>query len=472
MELRCVDDPAGLAKRAAAGPSIRSKQRHADGAMIYRQLLLFLAPLAIIPFASEVGAQFLNGGMARIPNAVETLAAYGLAFGLTSFLSTPLHQCGQLGLVLTNDHYSRRRNQLFLLVLWAAVGALLLLIAVTPVGIWIIEDIHRVRASLSREVRFAMLCLVPLALLDAYVRYFAGLLLRYRQTTAVSAATLAKIGSSIAAVFVLLPLDPVQNRPILLPVAVAYIGAAAEAAVLFGAFFRHVFARLEEHTGAPYTLRQATRFYWPLVVVNAAWSASKPTMNLFIARGPAAEIALAAIVVAESLANMTCGWVNEMRVMVPAFREIPGSLRPIRRFFGSCGLLAFALMALLFWTPVRDVILGTLIALEPGVAAACRLPLFIYSFLPLTLMVRGYVYGRALAEHRTSALLPSALTRVLVNVAALLALPLWAIFGATMGAAAVLMSLTAETIVAWAVVAHGRPTSLPVMGDAGCGASS
>lgn len=85
--------------------------------MIYRQLVFFLAPLAVIPFVSELGAQFLNGGMARVPNAVETLAAYGLAFGIISFLSTPLHQCGQLGLVLTNDHRSRRRNQFFLLVL-------------------------------------------------------------------------------------------------------------------------------------------------------------------------------------------------------------------------------------------------------------------------------------------------------------------------------------------------------------------
>ena len=424
--------------------------------MIYRQLVLFLAPLAVIPFASEIGSQFLNGGMARVPSAVETLAAYGLAFGLISFLSTPLHQCGQLGLVLTNDHHSHRKNQLFLLFLWAAVSLVLLVLAATPVGTWIVADIHVLRPSLSKEVQFAILCLIPLGAVDTYLRYFVGLLLRHRRTTWVSGAALAKIGASIIAVLMLLPLDMIHSRPILLPVLVAYCGYVVEAVVVFWAYFRHVHARLEEGSGTPYSLRQAIRFYWPLVLVNMAWSASRPTMNLFIARGPAAEIALAAMVIAESLANMTCGWVNEMRFLTPAFREIRNSVGAIRRFFVYCGLAAFGLMAALFWTPARDFILASLIAVEPAVAAACRVPLLVYSLMPLTLMVRSYVYGQALVEQRTGALLPSALTRVVVNVAALAVLPLWSIYGAAMGATAVLISLTAETVVAWAVVAAGQ----------------
>ena len=424
--------------------------------MIYRRLILFLAPLAVIPFVSEVGAQFLNGGMARIPNAVETLAAYGLAFGLISFLSTPLHQCGQLGLVLTNDRLSHRKNQLFLLTLWAVVALILLIIAATPIGLWILQDFHDLQPSLSREVRFAILWLIPLGALDTYLRYFVGLLLRHRQTTSVSAANLAKIGASIISVIALLPLDAIQNRPILLPVMVAYSGYVVEAVVVFWAYYSRVRSQLQVRGGTPYSLWQAVIFYWPLVVVNMAWSASRPTMNLFIARGPAAEIALAAIVVAESLANMTCGWINEMRFLTPAFREIPDSLRSIRRFFGWCGLAAFGLMAMLFWTPIRDFILTTLIAVEPAVVAACRVPLFAYSFMPLTLMVRSYVYGQALVQQRTSALLPSALTRVLVNLSALAVLPIWSIQGAAMGAIAVLISLTAETAVAWAVVARGK----------------
>jgi hypothetical protein len=113
-------------------------------------------------------------------------------------------------------------------------------------------------------------------------------------------------------------------------------------------------------------------------------------------------------------------------------------------------------MAALFWTPARDFILASLIAVEPAVAAACRVPLLVYSLMPLTLMVRSYVYGQALVEQRTGALLPSALTRVVVNVTALAVLPLWSIYGAAMGATAVLISLTAETAVAWAVVAGGQ----------------
>ena len=79
--------------------------------MNYRKLIQFILPLAIVFTAGDIGQQVLNGGMARVPDVIATLAAYGLALGIKALLATPITQVGQLGLVLTEDHRARRLNQ-------------------------------------------------------------------------------------------------------------------------------------------------------------------------------------------------------------------------------------------------------------------------------------------------------------------------------------------------------------------------
>ena len=54
---------------------------------MYAQFIRFLAPLILAMVAQGLSAQFLNGGMARVPQAIETLAAFGLAHGLITVMS-------------------------------------------------------------------------------------------------------------------------------------------------------------------------------------------------------------------------------------------------------------------------------------------------------------------------------------------------------------------------------------------------
>ena len=68
--------------------------------MTYAQLTRFMLPLMLTALVQELSGQFLNGGMARMPRATETLAAFGLAYGIASLLSGILTQARQLSLVL------------------------------------------------------------------------------------------------------------------------------------------------------------------------------------------------------------------------------------------------------------------------------------------------------------------------------------------------------------------------------------
>ena len=169
--------------------------------MSYRKMFLFMLPLAAVFAAGDIGQQVLNGGMARMPDAIATLAAYGLALGIKGLLSTPLIQAGQLGIGLTESHAGRLQIQRFLLVVASCIGLLLAGLGLTPIGVWLTRDLHSLTNPLGAEVQFALLCMVPLVFVDGWARYYSGLLLRYQHSGWTSAGTSARIGASIVTVF-------------------------------------------------------------------------------------------------------------------------------------------------------------------------------------------------------------------------------------------------------------------------------
>ena len=424
--------------------------------MIYVQLARFLLPLMFIQVIQEFSGQFLNGGMARVPLATQTLAAYGLAWGLYGFFYGSLSQMRQVGLVLAKSHSARRKIQLFVLVGGSLLGGLLLVLAKTPLGVWVVDDLHSVEAELGVVVREALFSLFPVPILDGLIRFYSGLLLMVRRTEVLSYATAASILTSIAAVFFLLPLAFVQARPILLPILVTYIGILVNLGIILWGYRRYVSSHMEE--GGEDSLRFSYIFYffWPLALVMAIQGLSRPLINLFVARGPNGAESIAVLAVVYSLAHMAYGWLNDTRSLPPAFANVDNSFRAIRRFIGGCALLAFFSMALLFWTPVRDIILTTWIGLEEELVVQCRWPLVIFSFFPLVVAVRSYYHGVALIEHRTRALAPSGPSRIGIIFVALMVLPWMGLRGATLGIASLFCGFVLETVVVWWGVRYGK----------------
>jgi hypothetical protein len=416
--------------------------------MIYTQLIRFLLPLVLTMVVQELGGQVLNGGMARVPRATETLAGYGLAWGLVSFLTSPLLQARQLGLVLVDSPYAFKKARLFVLIVGLLLAGILVSLALSPVGVWVIEELHAINRPLSTVVREALFWFIPIPALSGLTRLYSGVLIRIRRTDVVSYAVLASIGTSILAVFVLLPLGFVQEKPIRLPLMVTYAGVLAELGIILWGYRRcvgHLLEDVDEELSFSYMIR----FFWPLALIMAVQGLSRPLINLFVSREPDGGEALAVLTVVYSLGHLPYGWLNEIRSLPTAFKDEENSLAYIRRFAVGCGLVSFGVMVVLFWTPLRGYILGTLIGIESGLAALCGMPLFFFSFFPLVVMVRAYFHGVGLLERRTEVMAPSAPLRIVAILVALTILPALGLHGATRGVAALLSGFTFETLMVW-----------------------
>ena len=414
----------------------------------YLDYARFLLPLILTTFVKEFGVQVLNGGMARMPQATETLASFGLAWGITTFLLSPLLQVRNLGLVLVDSRHALHKVQWIVLASALALAGTMALLSLTAAGVWLVEDVHELDPALSGTTLLALGWLAPLPVLSGFLGFYQGVLVRMRRTGVVSVATVANIGVSVITTFALLAAPFVRAAPIVLPLVVTYLGLVVELGIVAWGHRRYVRGVLADR-GRGLSYGYILHFFWPLALIMAVQGFSRPLINVFVARADGGAQALAVLTVVYPLGHLPYAWLNEMRALPTAFRQQEGSLARILRFCVGSGLAVFATMLVLFWTPLNGPILRKLIGVEEALAGPARVPLMLFAFFPLAVMLRAYLHGVGLLEHRTRALAPSGPARVTAILVVLLIFSATDVPGATRGVAALLAGFVVETAAVW-----------------------
>ncbi|RLT34477.1 MAG: hypothetical protein DWI57_16510, partial [Chloroflexi bacterium] len=287
---------------------------------MYLRLSRFLLPLVLTIVIQEFGGQFLSAGMARLPNATESLAAYGLGWGLVVLLLAPLAQTAQMSLVLAANRPDFGKALGFVLATALLLIALQISLVLTPTGHWIIDDLHRIDPALGDLVRDVLLWTVPVIPVKGVAWLMAGQLIRVKRTAFISYATGASTAVGIGLVFALLPVEAIRANPIWLPI-IAVLGMAVmEAVVLVVGFRRYV--RLEEgESSSGLGYGEIPSFVWPLALTVVIQEFSRPLINLFIARQSDGALALAVLAVVYSLSQWPYRWQNEMKNLPAAFHN-------------------------------------------------------------------------------------------------------------------------------------------------------
>lgn len=415
---------------------------------MYFRLSRFLLPLVLTIVIQEFGGQFLSAGMARLPNATESLAAYGLGWGLVLLLLAPMAQTAQMSLVLAANRPDFGKALRFVLATALLLIGLQISLVITPTGRWIIDDLHRISPSLGDLVRDVLLWTVPVIPVKGVSWLMAGQLIRVKRTAFISYATGTSIAVGIGLVFALLPVEAIRANPIWLPIFAALGMAVTESVVLAVGFRRHV--RLEEgKSSAGLRYREILSFIWPLALTMMIQEFSRPLINLFIARQSDGALALAVLAVVYSLGQWPYRWQNEMKNLPAAFQNEDPAMVTIRRFMVLCGLLSVSISLALFWTPVRDLLLIGLIGVEPAFAAQAYLPLQLFVAFSPVVAFRAWLHGVAYWKRRTRVMAPSGPMRLAAILLALVLLPLAGLHGATLGVAALLAGFTGETLTVW-----------------------
>ena len=410
----------------------------------------FLLPLILTILIFEFGAQSINAGMARMPDAIRMLAAFGLAWGLVTALSSPLAQIRYAGLVLVEDKRDFWRGLYYVGALALLMVAVQWLLGGTPLSRHLLEGLHSINSETGDLVRVMMIWMLPMPLLRGITQLGAGVLTRGKHTGKISVATALSVAAGFATVVALLQVEAIRAHPIWLPILVLYASTLTECVAIVCFLWRFFGDGLPDALDRPpITYRAFLRFTWPLALMNFMQESSRPLINLFVVRGAHGAEAMAALTVAYTLGQWTYRWLNELRALMPPFYSELQSYRPFLRYAYWCGLVASAICILFFWTPLRTVLLEQVIGLTPALAELSRVPLQIYTFFPFVVVHRAHFHSIAFMERHTLPMAVGAPMRTGAILVALLILPLFGVQGATLGVAALLSGFTSETVTIW-----------------------
>lgn len=417
---------------------------------MYLRFTRFLLPLVLTILIFEFGAQSINAGMARMPDATGVLASFGLAWGLVTALSSPLAQIRYAGLVLVEDKRDFWRGLYYVSALALLMMAVQWLLGGTPLSRQLLEGLHGIAPETSDRVRLMMLWLLPMPLVRGITQLGNGVLTRGKHTGKISVATALSVVAGFLTVVALLQVEAIRTYPIWLPILVLYATTLTEFITIICYLWRFFGKVLPDKLDRPpITYAALLRFTWPLALMNFMQESSRPLINLFVVRGPHGAEAIAALTIAYTLGQWTYRWLNEMRALMPPFYSELRSYRPFLVYAYWCGLVAFAICLLLFWTPLRTVLLEQVIGLTPALAELSRVPLQIYTFFPFVVVYRAYFHSIAFMERHTLPMAFAAPMRTGAILVGLLILPLFGVQGATLGVASLLAGFTSETVTVW-----------------------
>ena len=424
---------------------------------LYVRFSLFLAPLIVTIFVQEVSIQWITAGLARLPFSVQSLAAFGLAWAISSFLTGPLVQTKQLSLVLVE------RRQSF----WMVVSATLMLaglivavqaaIALTISGRELLLRLHRVSPTVIDDAQHILALLLFHPMLKGLAHCLVGPLIRNHHTRYSSHSAVLGFAAAALTVLLALRMPAVQARPILLPVMVLYASAATEVLVTGIGVWRHRTdiwrTRLHiQSENQPLTYGRLVRFFWPLATMVLMQEFTRPLINLVIARQTDGELWLAVLAVVYALGQWPYRWLNETRTMASAFQHLDPQGRIIRNFNALAGLVSLIISMTLFWTPLRNMILLDLVGLEPELASLCVVPLMVFAAFSPIVAVRSWMQGLTLVERRTLAVTPSVIARMSAIVVSVLLLPSVGFTGAVLGISTLLTGFIAEAVTLVAIL--------------------
>ncbi len=368
--------------------------------LTYGRIFRLWLPLAATWLMMSIEGPFLAALIARLPDPIFNLAAFGVAFSFATIAEAPIIMILSASTALVKDLDSYRRLRNFSFALNLAVTVVILLGLHPLVFDWVARDLIGLPDSVAELTHRALLLLVPWPAAIGYRRFYQGILIRQGLTRRVAIGTVIRVIGMSGAALVLF-------RDFELPGALVGAGALSVGVVLeaIGTRFMAwgVRERIERTSakGETLTFRRIADFYFPLALTSVIALGVQPTMIFFLGGSRRSLDSLAVLPVITSLTflfrSIGLSYQEAGIALLDGTRE---NFRRISTFAAVVGVAATAGLGLIAFTPLVHVWFRDVSGLSPELSDFAILPLRIFATIPFFSMQLAYqrailVVGRA-----------------------------------------------------------------------------
>lgn len=425
----------------------------AHSSLNVRIAVLFFLPLILTTELHQLSHSLVHAFLARLGDATITLAAFSIAFAFNTTFSGIISVSTQAGMSFITDKAAFWRVARFFGVSSLVPFVLIELIALTPIGDWLFGEMMGASEETTRLAKLAS-AVMGLWIFPNQVRNLAmALCMLHRRTMLISHATIIRLVSQVLMLLVL---------PFWLEGAVAGAASLVGCMAVEGLYLywvsRRFYAALPARGGEHASYRQMWTFSWPLMITQISENGVTFVINFFLGRLANPDLALAAFGVVNALKSLVASPLRNMVQTAQALVHDRRDMRVMLRFAHLVTAGYVLIVGVLFYTPLRDLILNGVMGLPEHLSRYATPGVMMIMAVVVFWGYASLFRGLLSAMRRTRAIAGSAAIRLLV-VTAVGSVTLVApdLNGAAVGVAAVGAAFLAEALIlGWRVAKYRR----------------
>lgn len=412
-----------------------------------RFYLWFYLPLAALGFLWLSGTLGTNAILLLRKDSLAAFAAFTLAMGIMAPIQAVFVFIPQMSTVMARGPQSRRATWLFIGTLNSAVIGGLWLLFMSPIGLQTLQLCYRMDGDILHTVRWYLLWLLPIQILEALGRWAMGQLLlsgRSLLHTILQALGLAGQLAVLGGGFML------GYEPMPVIIVSMVVNALISQGITLLAYY---FLSKPNNDGAiPEVVPDwpmMMRFFTPLAVTSLCFAGGKMMMLMFLTRSSASsatqEVAVFGLLM--TLNMLFNAPINQLRHVYTSYGD--HDLKQVRRFNA---LMSSAIIAICFAVACTPVIRWFFHfvqgangeVLDLAVAAAPIIALF-----PIAIAFRSDAQGRAMLQRRTGIMAKAGVIRLIALIILTYPLLHWDLLGHRSAAFILALGFAIESLVLW-----------------------
>jgi len=411
--------------------------------LTFKTVLFFFLPLIFMTELIQVSHSITNAVLARFSAPREALAAFSIAFAFNVMTGGVTMIATQSGISFITDRPAFGRLFRFFLIVVMVPFAVVEITSLTPLGNFVLGKWMGTSAEVVRQAKLssAIMGLWTFPILIRNLMY-AMVMIR-RHTLLISYATLIRLAALVG----FLLFYSIWFDGAVVGAMATVSGMTVEAIYMIFAA-RPYMAYLNKQSETLTSYREMWQFSWPLMITQVSENGVAFVLNLFLGRLAHPDLAIAAFGVVYGLVRVILA---PLRNLVNTSQTLVHQREDLRMMFQfTFGLLVFyvGMIVIMFFTPLRDWILGTVMGLTPELNRYCtpavKLTMLIAVFWATAALLRGILS----AMRKTGAIALTAFIRLFV-IAGIGSVSVFQMNfnGAVLGVLAIAGAFLAETVV-------------------------
>lgn len=340
-----------------------------------KQILATWLPLVASWLLMSIELPTINAIVARLPDAEVNLAAYGgVVFPVALTIEAPVIMLLAAATALSRDWRSYQRLKKITLWMGGILGALHLLVAVTPIYDFIVTVILQVPEAVVEPARTGLLLLTPWTAAIAYRRFQQGTMIRFGHSRMVGETTAIRLVTGVIVLVIGYSMGSIPGAA--LAGLTQGLAVTAEAAYA-GLRIRKIRHLIKDAPPAknPLTLKRFIAFYTPLAITSSLWLLWMPLISGTVSRMPDPLESLAVWSVVTGLLFMFRTPGVAFNEAVVALLEEPCAFPILRKFARTAALVTAGLAIIFVVSPLAQGWFTVIANLPPDRAETARITL-------------------------------------------------------------------------------------------------